>query len=108
MQSTTFFVTGLDGFYLTGLPLTTVDAGNTWRIYGINSTNNFVRLGYGSGNSAVGNAVAAAARTIRGGAGGSLLDQVNTASDGAPRRSRSSAPSRPPGRCSLPALAWSA
>jgi hypothetical protein len=77
-----FLVTGTTGFRLNGLRLTSVDADDTLQIYGINADDSFVNLGFGSGNSATLVPGAAAAGTIRGGAGGTLLNLVNTSANG--------------------------
>lgn len=78
-----FLVTGTTGFRLNGLRLTSVDADDTLQIYGINADDSFVNLGFGSGTSATLVDGAAAAGTIRGGAGGTLLNLVNTGSTSA-------------------------
>lgn len=76
-----FLITGTNSFRLTGLRLTNVDADDTLRIFGINNDGSFVALGFGSGTSSTMVPGGAAAGTIRGGAGGSLLNLVNTAAN---------------------------
>jgi hypothetical protein len=77
-----FLVSGSNAFFLTGLRLTSVDADDTLKVYGINDDDSFVDLGFGSGTSATVNPTAVAAGTIRGGAAGQLTGLVNTAANG--------------------------
>jgi hypothetical protein len=77
-----FLLTGSNAFRLTGLTLTSVDNDDTVQVYGIRADNTFANLGFGTGTSTTLVPGGLAAGTIKGGAGGTLLNLVNTAPNG--------------------------
>jgi hypothetical protein len=76
-----FLVTGTSAFKLTNLVLTNVDADDTLQIYGVRTDGTLRNFTFGSGTSTTAVTGGAAAGTIRGGAGGSLLNLVNTSAN---------------------------